>query len=99
MDAQSFASLAGAIRPGDPPPGTMFCASVVIGVDKFGSHRLNARLPSGVAYDSNDPAHVLARFVCENARMLAAMAWDMRGKSLASEQRDENVATSTLLKP
>jgi hypothetical protein len=79
------------------PVGTTLVCNIVIGMHKNGDYALEERLPSGVAFDHNNPAHIFGLFVVQNAQQLMALARQVASKEAeAIQQRDEVIARAKL---
>ena len=81
-----------------PPAGCMLATNVVVGVRPDGSYALEQRLPSGVAFDSNNPAHVFGWFVVNAAQDLMSHAMGMRAEAARVNQTDEMIVSKQLAK-
>jgi hypothetical protein len=84
-----------AITPFDTAPdGSKLVGHVAIGQRADGSFALDWRLPSGVPFNANNPAHIFGLFVVQNAQQLMGLA--MRQESRAIEQTNEIIAVASL---
>lgn len=81
---------------GEAPEGTRLAATVVIGQRPDGSFALEQRLPSGVPFDANNPAHMFGLFVLQNAQQLMGMAMQASREARAVQQTNEIIAQHTL---
>lgn len=99
MNTQQFSFGSPALPFDTAPAGSTLACHVVIGRRPDGSYALEQRLPSGVAFDANDPAHVFGWFVVNCAQDLMAHAMQMRRQAEAVQpaQRDERVAANQIL--
>lgn len=80
------------------PSGTQMAGLVVIGRRPDGSLVVEQRLPSGMAFDPNDPAHVFGWFVVNSAQDLMTHAMAMRRQAAAVHQVDETIVSKQLVK-
>ena len=80
---------------GEAPEGTDLVCQVVIGQRKDGSFTLEERLPSGMAFDANNPAHMFGLFIVQNAQQLMGLAIQARDQAKI-QQQNEIIVTNQL---
>jgi hypothetical protein len=78
------------------PTDTMLVGNITIGRHKSGSMALELRLPSGMAFNPNDPAHQFGLFVVQNAQQLLGIAIQEFRNAQAIQQTNEIIAANML---
>jgi hypothetical protein len=78
------------------PDGTKLACQIVVGVHKDGSFALEERLPSGVPFDENNPAHMFGMFIVQNAQQLLGLAFQAKKEAKQIQQRDEVITRNIL---
>jgi hypothetical protein len=78
------------------PAGSVLACNIVIGVRPDKSFALEQRLPSGVPFDQNNPAHIFGMFVVQNAQQLMSLAYQAAQQANAVQQTNEIIAKASL---
>jgi hypothetical protein len=78
------------------PANTKLVGNIVIGRHDSGAMALELRLPSGMPFNADDPAHQFGLFVVQNAQQLLGIALQEFRAARAVQQQNEIIASKTL---
>jgi hypothetical protein len=78
------------------PANTTLVGNIVIGRHKTGGMALELRLPSGMPFNAEDPAHQFGLFVVQNAQQLLGIALQEFKRAQAVQQTNEIIAAAAL---
>jgi hypothetical protein len=80
----------------EAPFGTKLACQIVVGIRADGSYALEERLPSGIPFNANNPAHMFGLFIVQNAQQLMGFAMQAQKEAQVIQQCDEIIAKASL---